>query len=102
MIDYERGLYVHIVQRQAGPPPLPLAQGFSEQVAYRILGVYNPSETGECWLILSNDRDELWYISQRHVRTWELHPELTQLRLTIATNTNPVASMPARKLGAAS
>lgn len=83
MIDFERGLYVRIVQRPAGPPPLPLEQGFSDQIAYRVLGVYNPSETGECWLILSNDRDEMWYISQRHVRTASLHPESTQFRISL-------------------
>lgn len=84
MIDFERGLYVRIVQRPAGPLPLPLEHGFSEQVAYRVLGVYNPSESGECWLILSNDRDEMWYISQRHVRTCSLLAESKQFRITLS------------------
>lgn len=83
MIDFERGLYVRIVQRAAGPPPLPLEQGFSEHVAYRVIGIYNPSETGECWLILSNERDEMWYISQRHVRTCYVQPEWTQFRVAL-------------------
>lgn len=96
MIDFERGLYVRIVQRQAGPPPLPLDQGFSDQVAYRVLGIYNPSETGECWLILSNDRDEMWYISQRHVRTWRLQPELTQFRVALNQNANAVSTVASR------
>lgn len=93
MIDYERGLYVYIVQRHKGPPPMPLEQGFSERIAYRVLGIYNPSETGECWLILSNDRDEMWYISQRHVRTWRLYPESSTLRFPVES-LNPVSASP--------
>lgn len=93
MIDFERGLYVRIVQRPAGPPPLPLEQGFSEHIAYRVLGVYNPSESGECWLILSNDRDEMWYISQRHVRTCSLQPESNQFRIALNP---PLAQVTAR------
>lgn len=58
-----------------------MEHGLSVRIGYRVLGVYNPAETGECWLILSNDRDELWYISQRHVRTWRLHPELSEFRI---------------------
>lgn len=96
MIDFERGLYVRIVQRQAGPPPLPLDQGFCAENAYRVLGIYNPSETGECWLILSNDRDEMWYISQRHVRTWRLLPELTQFQVTLNQSANTVSAVPTR------
>jgi hypothetical protein len=83
MIDYERGLYVVIQQLPKGPAPLPLEHGFSAGIAYRVLGIYNPSESGECWLILSNDDDQLWYISQRHVRTWALRPDSSDLRLTI-------------------
>ena len=96
MIDFERGLYVRIVQRQAGPSPLPLDQGFCAENAYRVLGIYNPSETGECWLILSNDRDEMWYISQRHVRTWRLQPELPQFRVALNPNANTVSAVPTR------
>lgn len=94
MIDFERGLYVRIVQRQAGPQPLPLDQGFCAENAYRVLGIYNPSETGECWLILTNDRDEMWYISQRHVRTWRLQPEISQFRLPLSQNINAVSVLP--------
>lgn len=83
MIDYERGLYVRIVQLPTGPRPLPLEHGFSEDTAYRVLGVYNPSESGECWLILSNELNEMWYISQRHVRTWSLLPGERAFRMAI-------------------
>ena len=83
MIDYERGLYVRIVELARGPQPFPLQQGFSESTAYRVLGIYNASESGECWLILSNDRNEMWYISQRHVRTWRLIPDERQFRVAL-------------------
>ena len=81
MIDYERCLYVVIQELPKGPSPFPLEHGFSAGVAYRVLGIYNPSESGECWLIMSNDDDQLWYISQRHVRTWALKPESTEFRM---------------------
>jgi hypothetical protein len=83
MIDYERGLYVIVHQLPKGPAPLPLEHGFSPGVAYRVLGIYNPSESGECWLILSNDEDQLWYVSQRHVRTHALRPESTEFRMRV-------------------
>lgn len=92
MIDFERGLYVEIRELAKGPHPFPLAHGFSESVGYRVLGIYNPSESGECWLILSNDRNEMWYISQRHVRTWKLAAEQTSLRLPIVPGPAPVTS----------
>ena len=83
MIDYERGLYVVIKQLARGPSPFPLEHGFTSAVAYRVLGIYNPSESGECWLILSNDDNQLWYISQRHVRTWRLRPNATDFRMPL-------------------
>lgn len=93
MIDYERGLYVRIVQLQKGPHPFPLDHGFSEETAYRVLGIYNPSESGECWLILSNDRDEMWYISQRHVRTHALMPDERQFRLPIRDTVSRISAV---------
>lgn len=81
MIDYERGLYVIIEELAHGPHPLPLRSGFSKDFAYRVLGIYNPSESGECWLILSNDGDQMWFISQRHVRTYGLYADRSDLRI---------------------
>ena len=63
------------------PQPFPLQHGFSSALAYRVLGIYNPSESGERRLILSNDRDELWYIAQRHVRTRRLLASSRLLRV---------------------
>jgi hypothetical protein len=88
MISIADCLFV-VVKEVAGdraPRPLPLASGFSENVAYRVLGVHSPSETGEAYFILSNDRDEVWFISNRHFRTWELRPGNNSLRLPLSLN----------------
>lgn len=84
MIDYEKGLYVTICQSERLPAPLPLNSGFSNHVAYRVLGIYNPSESGECWLIMSNDRNEMWFISQRQVRTFVIDTTRSSLRFDVA------------------
>tara|TARA_R110002049_G_scaffold20605_1_gene75670 strand:+ start:642 stop:959 length:318 start_codon:yes stop_codon:yes gene_type:complete len=80
-LNYEKGLFVRMVELGKGPHPKPLSHGFSDHQAYRVLGIYNPSESGECWLILSNDREEIWYISQRHVRTVALQPDDLRFRV---------------------
>lgn len=56
------------------PPPLPLVSGFSKENLYRVLGVYSPSETSEAYLILVNDADQIWFISNRHMRFAKLDP----------------------------
>ncbi len=85
MIALLPDLYVVIAQldHARAPQPLPLQNGFSEAYAYRILGLHTPSETSEAYLILSNDRDEIWFISNRHVRTLGLRPGCTELRLPL-------------------
>jgi len=91
MVSIVDALFV-VVNQMAGeraPRPLPLANGFSEGMAYRILGLHTPSETGEAYLILSNDRDEIWFVSNRHFRTWDLRQDTTALRLPL-TATVPV------------
>ena len=57
------------------PHPLPLDSGFSTGRTYRVLGIYNPSETSEAYFMLANDRDEIWFISNRHLRYAGLHGE---------------------------
>lgn len=71
MISIEQGLYVRIEEMLGprAPTPFPLQSGFVLESAYRVLGIYNPSETSDAYLILSNERDEIWFISNRHVRT---------------------------------
>ncbi|CAN5433229.1 hypothetical protein BH11ARM1_BH11ARM1_15130 [soil metagenome] len=50
------------------PRPMPLESGFSPGSAYRVIGLHCPSETSEAYFILCNDRDEVWFISNRHFR----------------------------------
>ena len=57
--------------------------GFSVSHAYRALGLFNPSETSDAYFVLSNDRDEIWFICNRHVRTYSLLPDELALRLLI-------------------
>ena len=63
-------LYVRIeqVEGDRAPRPLPLVSGFSTNRIYEILGVQSMSESAEAFLILKNDRDEMWFISNRHCR----------------------------------
>ncbi|CAM3622824.1 hypothetical protein DESA109040_18005 [Deinococcus saxicola] len=70
MLAYNKDLFVRIQEAQGvrAPVPQPLESGFSLNRLYRVLGVYSPSETAEAYFILPNDRDEIWFISQRHVR----------------------------------
>jgi hypothetical protein len=85
MVSIVDALFV-VVNQMAGeraPRPLPLSSGFSEGMAYRILGLHSPSETGEAYLILSNDRDEIWFVSNRHFRTWDLRQDTNALRLPL-------------------
>jgi len=70
MTSLESGLYVRIEELDNGPKPFPLTNGFSMGQAYRALGLYNPSETSDAYFVLSNDRDEIWFICNRHVRAY--------------------------------
>ena len=55
------------------PQPHPIHDGrFDPAYAYKLLGIYNPSETSECYLMLSNLRREIWFIPQRHARAYKL------------------------------
>lgn len=84
MIAFESSLYVRIEQREKGPHPMPLESGFSVKSVYRVLGIHTPSETAEAYVVLSNDRDELWFISNRHVRTVGLQPSSSALRMLLS------------------
>ncbi len=79
----EPGLYLSVVEMLNGPKPLPLQSGFSKGRAYRALGLYNPSETSDAYFVLSNDRDEVWFICNRHLRTYALMPQQKHFRLPI-------------------
>lgn len=66
-------IYVRVEQFKGdrAPQPLPLSNGFSEDRVYRVLGIHTASESAEAFLILKNDRDEMWFISNRHFRVLE-------------------------------
>lgn len=83
MIWFEQGLYLRVEELDNGPRPLPLRSGFSREIAYRALGVFNPSESSDAYYILSNDRDEIWFICNRHLRTVALLPDTTDFRRPI-------------------
>ena len=79
----EPGLYLRVEELLNGPKPMPLQSGFSKGRAYRALGLYNPSETSDAYFVLSNDRNEVWVICNRHLRTCALMPEEKRFRLPI-------------------
>jgi hypothetical protein len=83
LIWFEQGLYLRVEELENGPRPLPLRSGFSREIAYRALGVFNPSESSDAYYILSNDRDEIWFICNRHLRTVALLPDTTDFRRPI-------------------
>lgn len=70
MVYVEAGLYVRMESLTGGraPQPQPLEAGFNRDTAYRVLGMHSPSETADAYLVLANDRDEIWFICTRHVR----------------------------------
>ena len=85
MITLENGLYLRVQELQNGPKPFPLQSGFNPDTAYRALGMFNPSETSDAYFILSNDRDEVWFICNRHLRTVALVTSNAALRVTLAS-----------------
>ena len=85
MIYIQPGLYLRIeeLEGETAPAPFPLQSGFSADVAYLALGAFSLSESGEAFFVLSNDRDEIWFISNRHLRTHMLRPTSTEFRLPV-------------------
>lgn len=68
-------LYVEIVPMEAPhiPHPQPVTEGgFNPAWVYKVLGMYNPSETSECYFVLSNPQRQIWFIPQRHLRAFGL------------------------------
>jgi hypothetical protein len=95
MMYVQDGLYVTIEEDQAttAPLPKPLQNGFSRRFAYLVLGAFSLAESGEAFFILANNRDEIWFISNRHLRVHELLPESTDFRRRV-TSGSPRASKP--------
>ena len=92
MLTLEPGLYLRVQELANGPTPFPSRSGFSSDVAYRALGLYNPSETADAYFILANDRDEIWFISNRHLRCIGLLPSLLATRLPLAEAVDHLAA----------
>jgi len=80
-ISFSDGLFMVVNQCPKAPGPFPLNSGFSDEHAYRVLGIYNPSETSEAYFILSNDKDEIWFVSNRHLRFYDLQPRIKAPRI---------------------
>ena len=85
LIALENGLYLRVQELPNGPKPFPLQSGFNPDTAYRALGLFNPSETSDAYYILSNDRDEVWFICNRHLRTAALVAGHGALRVPLAS-----------------
>ncbi|WP_407542958.1 hypothetical protein Q0M94_25115 (plasmid) [Deinococcus radiomollis] len=70
MIAFHPNLFVRVQELDSprAPQPRPLENGFSNDRLYRVLGVANASESSDAFFILANDRDEMWFICQRHLR----------------------------------
>jgi hypothetical protein len=84
MLTLENGLYLRVQELPDGPAPRPLNSGFSTGVAYRALGMFNPSETSDAYFIFSNDRDEIWFICNRHLRLVGVLADQSAVRLPLA------------------
>jgi hypothetical protein len=74
-MNFTDRLYVEIVplENDHPPRPHPVTEGkFDSAYVYKLLGIYNPSETSECYLMLANTQREIWFIPQRHTRAFKL------------------------------
>ena len=74
-MNFTDRLYVEIVPLETAhaPMPHPIQHGrFDPAYVYKVLGIYNPSETSECYLMLANPKREIWFIPQRHTRAFKL------------------------------
>lgn len=75
IMDINDRLFVEIVPLTHGqiPRPHPIDDArFDPALIYKVLGMYNPSETSECYFVLVNPNREIWFIPQRHVRAFGL------------------------------
>ena len=69
-MNFDPRLYVEINPYEGphSPHPHPVDEGgFDPALIYKVLGIYNPSETSECYFMLANPRRQVWFIPQRHL-----------------------------------
>ena len=74
-MDINDRLYVeiHPLSGSHVPVPHPIEHGrFDPAYVYKVLGMYNPSETSECYFVLSNTDRQIWFIPQRHLLAYGL------------------------------
>lgn len=83
MLSLESGLYLRIQEMVHGPTPLPLQSGFSNDIAYRALGMFHAAESSDAHFLLSNDKDEICAIRSGHLRTVALLPHINEIRLPL-------------------
>ncbi len=74
-MDINDRLYVEIHPLKSGqiPHPHPIDEAhFDPAYIYKVLGMYNPSETSECYFVLANTQRQIWFIPQRHLLAFGL------------------------------
>src|SRR5215210_3999957 len=64
---------IHPYDGPHSPHPHPIDEGhFDTDYVYKVLGMYNPSETSECYFVLANTQRQIWFIPQRHLLAYRL------------------------------
>jgi hypothetical protein len=74
-MDINPRLYVeiHPFDGPHSPHPHPIEDGhFDPEYVYKVLGMYNPSETSECYFVLCNPQRQIWFIPQRHLLAYKM------------------------------
>ncbi len=74
-MDINDRLYVELHPLSSGqiPHPHPITEArFDPGYVYKVLGMYNPSETSECYMVLANPARQIWFIPQRHLLAYGL------------------------------
>jgi hypothetical protein len=74
-MDINEHLFVEIHPLTTGqiPRPHPVDDArFDPAFIYKVLGMYNASETSECYFVLANPQRQIWFIPQRHVLAYGL------------------------------
>lgn len=75
LMDIDSRLYVeiHPFEGPFQPHPHPVRHGnFNPDYVYKVIGMYNASETSEAYLVLVNPERQLWFIPNRHVLAYRL------------------------------
>jgi len=72
-IDSRLFVEIHPFEGPRQPHPHPIRDGkFDPSYVYKVLGMYNPAETSECYFMLANPERQIWFIPQRHLLAYKL------------------------------